>query len=212
LSRVKEGKPLKISGELRINPQQFLFDTKKIKTLGHARYVVGDVCEKVIAERTGATRLRTDSTADYCPDLKVSETQYLESKASGNTKRVIVYIHRLWCDRRFVDAHNVNLDYWVCQHDVKIEKLIHQVDSIDEFEEVVRQALYRIVVVPLPKLETLLLNTPTRRLNTRCIKTGPNEGMILGYGKSGYGVGWDVPVKDLIPYSSDVINLKDLPK
>ena len=179
---VKEGKPLKISGELKPKLQSFLFDPKRIKTLGHARYVVGDVCEKVISELTGAVRLRTDSTADYCPDLKIPPNRFLESKAAGLTGKFIVYIHRLWCDRRFIDAHNVELEYWITQHDLKITDLMNQVDSLTEFEEQFRKGIYRIVAIPFPKLEQILLNTPTRRLNTRSIQSGPNTGKLLGYG------------------------------
>src|SRR5436190_19304275 len=82
----------------------------KFRTMAQTRNFVGDWCECATAAASGAKRMRTDCTADICPDLEYGPGVYFESKSIGKTGAAIVYARRAGKDQRFIDVGHRRFD------------------------------------------------------------------------------------------------------
>lgn len=78
------------------------------------RPYIGDFFEEATCSLLDAQRLKTDSSADICPDLYVpSEGVYLESKAVGRSNTSILYEHRIAKYDRFLrEGHRLYYVFW----------------------------------------------------------------------------------------------------
>lgn len=52
---------------------------------------IGDFFEAATAAITGGVRLKTDCSADICPDIKISDRLYIESKSVGINGSLIIF-------------------------------------------------------------------------------------------------------------------------
>lgn len=94
-----------------------LFDWE-FRTLAEKRVWFGKFVERLVAQLTGAQVLAVDGRCDICPDLRVSDTVFIETKSCGRSGQFIVYDWRREKESRFEAEGNTML-YAVVAHDIK---------------------------------------------------------------------------------------------
>lgn len=131
-----------------------------IRSVATIRNICGEFAELCTSKQTGAQRLKTDSRAVICPDLRVSENVWIESKSAGSSKCVIVYQHRHQKESEFVLLGN-SLFYWVWSHRTRFGDLT----SVDEIQQRWASGLECLYVIGFSALSGML-QSPTMVLNS----------------------------------------------
>lgn len=108
---------MKLSG-YKLPPRPYLFDMP-VPGHAHARNIAGDLCEELTAMLFNGRRHRTDSRADYCPDVSVLHAEdwadgelYIESKSAGLSRQTFIYSGRLAKDEAFARDHRLYYCIW----------------------------------------------------------------------------------------------------
>lgn len=127
---------------------------------GHVRTVVGALAERLTAKLVGGKIHKTDSTADYCPDVSVNGT-YFESKAVGRSNQAFVYGGRLEKDRAFATSHRLVYVIWNHAADSKV------VSSITDLERLVLSTMRRLYVVPFAAIDRVCAGMTPDKLNSK---------------------------------------------
>lgn len=153
----------------------------RVCTVAACRNYMGDAFEELTAIITGGTRLKTDSTKDVCPDIKIDERTFLESKSIGCSGAVIVYESRLAKDLAFAESHGIELFYVLWRHGCKIAEGVRLGDLRTEAMNRVKG----VIIIPLSDLKSILSDLPVTVLNAKH--------KARGYGSMGYNNGWRVP-------------------
>jgi hypothetical protein len=105
---------MKISAPKSPWKQAQMFDLP-IGNHGHIRTIIGDTVENLTCRVFGGVRHKTQSTADYCPDISIPAARpilYLECKAAGLSNQTFVYEGRLEKDRIFSKANELLYVIW----------------------------------------------------------------------------------------------------
>jgi hypothetical protein len=147
-------------------------------TVAATRSFVGDFVEEMTVAAFGGTRLKTDSRADICPDIKLGDNLYLECKSIGRTKDIIVYLSRLEKDLEFVRRGN-RIFYVLWNHDYKMVDGL----TLGGLRDGVAQSFKSVSIIDLATLAPLLKATPVKTLNASLDKRS-------GYGSYGYTDGY----------------------
>lgn len=172
--------------------QTYLFpDIRAPGSMGAIRYWLGDFFEEATARITGARRLITDSKCAYCPDLHLGKKVFLESKGVGNTGAVLLYRGRVDRDGAFQKRERSKLFYCIWRH-VASPCSPAAIGSLDTLRDMLATQTVSVMVVPFELVESLVINEPTRIINTR-------------YGRADreatkYGMGWRLPYRTLRGY------------
>ena len=152
---------MRVSGYKSSEVQGLLF-TQPLGNHGHVRTVVGDLAEKLTCKLVGGRRHKTQSTAEYCPDVSDGMGTYYESKATGQSKQAFIYGGRLEKDKRFVAA-GYNLSYVIWQHNAETK----QVSTVEELRQLVLQTMLGVHVVPFQKIADICGLLPVEKLNSK---------------------------------------------
>jgi hypothetical protein len=171
---------MKVSQRRRREVAPALFDyDRPVESLGSARGIVGDFFDMLTASASGAERLRTDASCDYCPDLRLNPTTYYECKSVGNTGQVIIYKARLEKDARFLRATQFRLVYWIWRH----RYAVAQAKSEAELRKGLADNILSVTIVRRPAIVAALKDKPVRVVN--------------GAKGGDYHDGWCLAVSDL---------------
>lgn len=168
---------------------------------GHVRTVVGDLVEDLSAEYLGGKRHRTQSSADYCPDVSratpkggtVGEQgrrgfEYFECKSVGKSKRAFVYAGRVEKDRTFSLLHPLYYVIWSHSAETK------QAGSVPELETLVLAHVRKVLVVPFSSLDAIIRTLPVEPLNSGY---GPAATRASPKIKKAYGSGYRISLSRL---------------
>lgn len=171
---------MRLPGFKTTNRQSFFWD-EPLGNHGHARTVLGDFAEELTARLTRGRRYRTDSRADYCPDVFAFGT-YFECKSAGRSNQTFVYAGRLEKDAAFAETRP--LFYVVWHH--AANTLIAADDR--ELKTLFLASLKAIYVVPFAEVRRLALESELTPLNSKYGHSDSNPT---------YGAGYRIPVSRL---------------
>lgn len=167
-----------VSGPKCIDQQAALWDMP-IRSPAQVRNIIGDLAERLTVELTGGVRHKTDSTADYCPDV-VDGDDYFESKAAGRSRITFVYGGRLHKEDLFT-LQIKRLWYVVWHHTAKTTGI----GTVEALEKLVLVSMKAVYVVPFPKVLEVCGRLKVEKLNS-------------GYGgtdRKTYGSGYRIPLR-----------------
>jgi hypothetical protein len=144
-----------------------------------------------------ADRVKCDSTADICPDLRVgSSNVFVESKAIGQSGQAILYANRVAKDRRFMrEGNRIVYAFW--RHRFAALKAA----TIEELWRGLGASVECVSLIDAATLATILRGREKRRINSRYMKSGVRN----GYGSNGYGVGWAFPYSEVLSACSPTL-------
>jgi hypothetical protein len=183
---------MKISTPRAVDNQAWLWPDardKPIKCMAATRNLCGDFFEQATAAALGAVRLKTDGTAEVCPDLRIDLTTYLESKSVGATGASIIYASRMRKDLRFCREHEACIWYCLWHHKVKVTDL----RTVRELYRHLAAGIRHVTLLPLPIVRDLTRSRALKVLNKHYTS---RKGEPLAYGdrSKGYGIGWSTPL------------------
>ena len=181
------GSTMRLPKAKSVDRQGRLFHVDRpLSSKGETRWAAGEFFEQAVAVASGGERLRTDATADICPDVRIAAGQFAESKCVGRTGAVIFYEGRFLKDRAFMAATGHEIVYWFWRHDYAVLKA----ESYDELRQGLAGAAKVLVIVDPVTLAQSVEGKPVRVVNS----AHTAEGGRLGYGNAakGYGVGWTI--------------------
>lgn len=153
---------MRISKPVKDWKQPELFDAP-ITGMGLVRTVVGDLAQELASEMLGALVHRTDSRADYCPDLSrntVGSTEYFECKAVGRSRVPFIYGGRLRKDLEFSADHK--LVYCVWHHVAKT----NESQTIGSLRRLILESMREVYLIPFQHVYKLLSNKDEIILNS----------------------------------------------
>jgi hypothetical protein len=189
---------VRVSRPKIVNKQFVLWhgaDDKTFKSIAAVRNWAGDFFEEATHALTGAVRLKTDGSCDVCPDLKLRDKVYLESKCVGQSQSAIIYDHRFARDEKLVAHEGGEMFYCFWHHDLECNGC----RTLFELRAGLATHVETLIVVKLEQLAALLKTRPIRTLNA---SYETRTGIPLGYGSNGYGRGWSFPLSLLVPLCS----------
>jgi hypothetical protein len=160
------------------NPQTFLWE-QPIGNHGHVRTTLGDFAEDLTALLFHGTRLRTDSRADYCPDIFVEDGIYLECKTSGLSRQTFVYEGRLNKDREFAASHHLLYVVWC--HSLAT----NESKTIEELKRQFLLSINCIYLIPFSEIDRIALENAPVKLNSHYGHSDTNPV---------YGSGYRIPI------------------
>lgn len=143
---------------------------RELLSVAQARPYVGDFFEEAARITLGATRHQIDSTADYCPDLSVGASRFLEVKAIGQSGQGMVFADRIDRDKRLV-REGATLTYLFWRHGVRVEE--HT--TLHGLRAALAQGVRDVLVVPFDRLRRAV-----RGLRLVCLLTS-ERGNRMGY-------------------------------
>ena len=182
----------KVSG-LRSKWTQLLIWDPPLGNHGHVRNVIGNLVEDLTAALIDGHRHKTDSRAEYCPDVS-ADNVYYESKAAGRSRQTFIYSGRLIKDRLFTADYNLKYVIWHHQAETKTAK------TVGELERLILRSMRSVYIVPFSSVDTICSALAEEKLNSKyggtCRKT--------------YGSGYRISIKLLsefmiahLPYGLD---------
>lgn len=178
---------MKVASAKFVDRQRLIFDPDPLLlSTGAARSWVGDFFEELTASITGATRLKTDSNADICPDLRFAADTFFECKGVGRSGQAIMYQRRFEKDRRFIDQNTANVFYWFWRH----KAAVLESETIGDLRTALAASVYTVAVISRRTLEEIISTRPLRRINSKYTTAGKRN----GYGSDNYGTGWTIPL------------------
>src|ERR1022692_1608184 len=124
VSQTSAGITMIVSG-LKYRDLQMRLWSPAIYSHAYCRNYLGEIVEEATEKLTGGRRHKTQSNADYCPDVSAGEIYY-ECKSAGRQNQTFVYRGRLEKDLLFAAEHI--LLYAVWHHAVDTAK----VATVDE--------------------------------------------------------------------------------
>lgn len=162
-----------------------------IDNVAQTRNLCGDFVEEWAAATLHATRLATNGTCDYCPDLSRPSIGNFETKSVGENGYTIVYEARRLKDRAFVDAGN-SLFYVLLKHKTKVAGI----GDVDELYRRIAGSIQYAILLPFRFIDGALGCRPLKCLNKEYTKRGGR----LGYGtrSKGYGEGRTLPLSMML--------------
>jgi hypothetical protein len=90
---------------------------KAVENLGQVRHLCGDYFERLTAQITGGDWIHNDSKMEYCPDVQISDNEFLEVKSCGAGRRTMIYDWRIRKDLDFLAEGN-KLQYVLWHHEL----------------------------------------------------------------------------------------------
>lgn len=144
---------------------------RELVSVAQARPYVGDFFEEAARITLGATRHQIDSTADYCPDLSVGASRFLECKAIGQSGQGIVFASRIERDADLV-REGATLTYLFWRHGVKVEE--HT--TLHGLRAALAQGVRDVLAVPFERLRRAV-----RGLRLVCLLNAPGKESRMGY-------------------------------
>ena len=147
-----------------IDKQQLLFPKEdKSFTMGVARQVTGDFFEELTAACTRGTRLRTDCTADICPDVLLSNNVFVEVKAAGVSGSVIFYQDRHLNSTKFAATSKLVLFFW--HHKFKTSNAL----SVAELKRGLAASIQSLTILSFSTFCEALKSQRLRRVNQQSL-------------------------------------------
>lgn len=177
---------MRISGP-RSTERQLSMWPEPISSMAQTRNHCGEFAEQLTAIVVGGHRLKTDSRADYCPDILCGASTYVECKSVGRNGYGFVFEGRRAKDQSF-NADGRQLLYLFWRHRMKTE-------GIGDVDELRRQWCASVklgILVPFALVDDLLTSRPLKRFNVEV----DAKGRRLGYGQEskGYSNGRTLPL------------------
>ncbi len=169
---------MKISSYKSTEKQAYLFD-QPLGNHGHVRTVAGDLAERLTARYTGGKRHKTQSNAEYCPDVSsdgVDGLRYYESKTVGRSKTGFIYAGRLQKDIRF--AQQQSLTYVIWHHVADTKEAV----TVNYLERLLLHSMRELYLIPFSAIAQACENLTPDRLNSKYGNSDNQDGL---YG-SGY--------------------------
>ena len=189
--------------------QQRLFPKEDIAltSLAQRRVYVGEFYELATQALFHARRHINDSTKDWCPDMSVpaDPPQYLEVKAAGNSRSLIVYQDKLRIEHTYESAGHP-LSYVVWQHNVRVMDM----QTREQLYAALASHITGVLVVPLCGVMQAASQRTLHEFQQRRI---PSHGKRAGY-KPGYRIGMTLLEENMLScqerlifmYQQDIIN------
>lgn len=168
----------------KANDQQLPLWEQPLGNHGTVRTTLGDFVEELTAMFFHGKRFRTDSTADYCPDVLFGEDIYAECKSAGSTNQTFVYAGRLERDREF--AKQYELVYVIWHHRAPTK----QAGTEHELRCLFLKCMRAIYVVPFAEIDRITSKMKIEKLNSK-YKYG------ISGGSKFYGSGYRIPLKSI---------------
>ena len=136
--------------------------SEPLRGMGHIRTVIGNTVEDLTcALIPDSRRHKTDSRADYCPDVSANG-RYYETKAVGRSREAFVYSGRLKKDRQFVDDGN-QLDYVIWHHKVAVAGI----QTVEELSSAIIGNIVSAYIIPFDDFWFLCQWLPVEKLNSK---------------------------------------------
>lgn len=185
------------SSKARVSQGTLFSAERPLETAGAARSRTGDFFEELAKFALVADRIKVDSTADICPDLRIgSSNVFVESKAIGNSGQAILYANRVAKDRRFIrEGNRIVYAFWRHRFAAMGAK------TIEELWRGLGASIECLSLLDERTLRGILQGRPKRRINSRYMKSGVRN----GYGSNGYGVGWCFPYSSILAACSPTL-------
>lgn len=163
-----------VSGYKSSDIQLELFD-RPLTGHGQIRTIVGEWAEDLSATFWDLRRHKTDSRADYCPDLS-NGTEFVESKAVGRSGQVFVYSGRL--DKDWLFAVDHVLYYCIWHHKTDTTRFSTRSELVTDLY----RTLDSMYLVPFHVMYSTMRRKPCSKLNSKYGKQTPdNETYGSGY-------------------------------
>lgn len=144
---------------------------RDLVSVAQSRPHVGDFFEEAARITLGATRHQIDSTADYCPDLSVGASRFLECKAIGQSGQGMVFAKRIERDARLV-SEGATLTYLFWRHGVRVED--HP--TLHGLRAALAAGVRDVLAVPFERLQRAV-----RGLRLVCLLNAPGRESRMGY-------------------------------
>lgn len=149
--------------------QPLLFD-RTLRGHGAVRYAVGDFYETLTANVFGGVRHRTDSRAQYCPDVVIGDTIFLECKAARRSVgNLLVYHGRL--DKDFDFSRTRLLFYVVWCHNVAGNSY----STVEQLEDALMLETLWCAVIPFDEVWRLCKKHASKTYNTEYGKSSNSK-------------------------------------
>lgn len=152
---------------------------------GSVRYFVGDLIEEMSANLLGGVRYKTDSTCEYCPDVRAAGL-FVECKGVGQSGQAFIYKGRLERDEAFSRQHP--LAYLIWHHDAKPSEFT----TVEQLRRSLPDHLKATYLIPFPAIKELCTAAKEYRLNTVYGRTREYPTV--------YGTGYRFPISRLSPF------------
>lgn len=152
---------------------------------GHRRTVIGKYYEMLTASFLRGHRHKTNSQADYCPDISLrwpfGGPLYLECKAVGRSRTAFVYKGRLERDYEFAQSHA--LGYVIWHHFVKT----NDIETVEALHRELGANTLRFYIVPFHVVWELVADRQPEKLNSKYGRSHEYPG--------NYGMGYKLPLR-----------------
>lgn len=154
------------------------------------RNATGDFVEEATKQLLGGDRMTTDGMADICPDIKLSEREYLETKSVGLGRQGIIYEHIHDRTVRFIRRNRVRLSYVFWIHTLRAK------DHTDLFalRREMAASIDRVIVVPFQIVSDYLKSTKLEIMNYRATTRDGKPDVAMP--------GWRIAPKQLKAWST----------
>lgn len=191
---------MKIGRERNTDRQLDLFDgdvrDRPLVSLGQSRSWVGDFFEELTASLTGAARLRTDSAAEICPDLRLDERTFFECKGIGKSGQAIMYEGRFRKDADLMYENRVSIYYFFWRHRFAVA----EARTMNELRRGLAASVESVSILTRNGLENVLSFRTLRAINSQYAGGRQQGGQrkVNGYADPKmYGTGWAFPLSDV---------------
>lgn len=144
---------------------------RSLSSAAEARPYVGDFFEEAARVTLGATRHQIDGQADYCPDLSVGASRFLECKAIGQSGQGMVFADRLKRDAQLV-RDGATLTYLFWRHGVRVED--HA--TLHGLRAALAMGVRDVLAVPFERLRRAV-----HGLRLVCLLNAPGRESRMGY-------------------------------
>lgn len=141
-------------------------------------FTVGDFFEAATEVLTGGERLPLSVGNGYCPDLKLTNSHYIECKGIGRSARAIIYADRAMRQHKWCMEQRARLTYYFWKHNARCKGS----RSKGALRTKLAKHCTEVLIIPETALADLITAAP----------------WVINKGNpKGYQLGWLIPYKDL---------------
>lgn len=139
-----------------------LFENSRKLTTGYIRYAIGDFYEDLTSHVFEGVALSDRSDYDYCPDIKLEDGRYLESKSVCKSHGTsYVYTERVAKDLKFVrEGNELHYVFWI--HD----KIIG-IEYEDELRQFLLKHTTHLLAISFPAFFKMCETLEVRKTNLK---------------------------------------------
>jgi hypothetical protein len=178
-----------VNGAARLADRQtYLWEPDKpFISMAQTRNWSGDFFEEATGRLVAGVRLKTHGGAEVCPDVRVGDNVFVESKGAGKNGAVIVYDARMAKDIHWTAERGASLFYCIWHHNADC---ITDKPSMRELRRKLAISVRYVLLIPLADLAARCVPEKKRVINSKPARKGQ------GFGGRGYRDGWSMRLAD----------------